>query len=226
MKIEIIATTLKEAVDAEKYGADRIELVSGILEGGLTPSLGLIEQVCNTVKIPVNVMVRPHSKSFVYDEDDFKVILDDIKKITNTNANAIVFGSLNEDRTINFGQLEQVLIAKKNLKITFHRAIDDTDNYMCELKKLVQCDINTILTSGGNPKATDDTKVMNEALEIATANNVILLAGSGLYLHTVKDFVENVPISEIHLGSGIKYDQNNLKEISSEAMKQLIESVK
>ncbi|MFD0673548.1 copper homeostasis protein CutC [Cohnella sp. GCM10027633] len=38
MILEVIATTVADAKDASRYGADRIELVTGIAEGGLTPS--------------------------------------------------------------------------------------------------------------------------------------------------------------------------------------------
>lgn len=34
MLLEVIATTVNDAVLAERHGADRIELISGILEGG------------------------------------------------------------------------------------------------------------------------------------------------------------------------------------------------
>lgn len=226
MKIEIIATTLKEAIDAEKYGADRIELVSDIQEGGLTPSLSLIKKVCDTVNIPVNVMVRPHSKSFVYDKIDFNSILKDIEMIKKTKANGIVFGSLNQDGEINIGQLKKVLQSKGNLAITFHRAIDSTRNYLQELKKLVRYEIDIILTSGGNPKATDDYSIMTEAVENAKENNVTILAGSGLYLHTVKDFIENVPVEQIHIGSGVRCDNSSKNDINPESMRRLLKKIK
>lgn len=41
MLVEIISTTFDQALQAKKYGADRIELVNGMLEEGLTPSLGV-----------------------------------------------------------------------------------------------------------------------------------------------------------------------------------------
>jgi len=224
--IEIIATTLKEALDAEKHGADRIELVTGILEGGLTPSIALIEEVSNQLSIPVNVMVRPHSKSFVYDDFDMKVVISDIKKIAKTKASAIVFGSLNSDKTINELDLERVFEAKEHLKLTFHRAIDSCENYLEELNKLVKYDIDTVLTSGGNPKATDDFERMTEAVNICKSNEVTLLAGSGLYIDTVQEFLSNVKVDEIHLGSGVKFGKDNLKEIDPNKMKQLIKIAK
>lgn len=44
MLVEIISTTFDQALQAKKYGADRIELVNGMLEEGLTPSLGVIKK--------------------------------------------------------------------------------------------------------------------------------------------------------------------------------------
>ena len=69
--LEVIATTVADARLAAQAGANRLELVTAMGEGGLTPSLGLIEAVVAAVTIPVNVIVRPHSRSFVYDADDY-----------------------------------------------------------------------------------------------------------------------------------------------------------
>ena len=162
MKIEVIATTLKEALDIEQAGADRIELISGILEGGLTPSIGLIREVCNTVEIPVNVMVRPHSKSFVYDENDIKVIMQDIHNIKKTKANGIVFGALTSDKKIDGNLLSKVISEKGNLKLTFHRAIDDCDNIIEEFQKLLNYDIDYILTSAGDDYVTKNISRLNQ----------------------------------------------------------------
>lgn len=62
--LEVIGTTREEVVTAARNGADRIELITAITEGGLTPSLGLVQEAVEAVDIPVNVMIRPHSRSF------------------------------------------------------------------------------------------------------------------------------------------------------------------
>lgn len=90
--LEIIAMTTEDALAIEYYGANRIELVSGLTEGGLTPSFGLIEEVVNKTKISINVIIRPHSNSFNYSDLDLKIILNDIKIIKELGANGIVFG--------------------------------------------------------------------------------------------------------------------------------------
>jgi copper homeostasis protein len=47
--LEVIATTVADARLAAQAGADRLELVTAMGEGGLTPSIGLIEAVVDAV---------------------------------------------------------------------------------------------------------------------------------------------------------------------------------
>jgi copper homeostasis protein len=42
--IEIIGSTVEDCIEIEKGGAQRIELVSALEVGGLTPSYGLIRK--------------------------------------------------------------------------------------------------------------------------------------------------------------------------------------
>jgi copper homeostasis protein len=92
--LEVIATTVADAMAAARGGADRLELITAMGEGGLTPSIGMIEAVVAAVSIPVNVIVRPHSQSFVYYTDEFGVIIRDVRAAQLGGANAVVFGML------------------------------------------------------------------------------------------------------------------------------------
>lgn len=126
MKLEIIATSLNDAKKIALGGADRIELVKNIHEGGLTPDIALIKEVCSNVEIPVYVMLRPHSSSFVYNKKDQKLIFKDLKKIKKTKAQGIVFGALTKDGFIDEKLLKKVIKRKGSLGLTFHRAIDNS----------------------------------------------------------------------------------------------------
>ncbi|WP_279610403.1 copper homeostasis protein CutC, partial [Burkholderia territorii] len=98
--LEVIATTLSDAQTAARAGADRIELVTGLAEGGLTPSIGLIEAVARAVPIPVNVIVRPHSRGFVYTAEELAILERDTQAAIAAGASGIVFGALNARDTI------------------------------------------------------------------------------------------------------------------------------
>ena len=58
MVVEICANSFRSARNAEKAGADRIELCTELATGGLTPSYGLLKQVISKLSIPVYVLIR------------------------------------------------------------------------------------------------------------------------------------------------------------------------
>src|SRR5690625_5266417 len=126
MEVEVIVQNGAEAMEAERLGADRLELVSAIQEGGLTPSYGTIKQVLESVSIPVYIMVRPHSYHYFYQGSEMQIIQEDVKNILQLGGNKIVFGSLNADLTINEAQLASVINTPQAPLITCHGAFDKT----------------------------------------------------------------------------------------------------
>jgi len=56
--VEVIASSLEEAITANTAGASRIELAVDLKRGGITPPLALVQQVMNRIRIPTRVMLR------------------------------------------------------------------------------------------------------------------------------------------------------------------------
>ena len=50
--MEICCGSADDVIQAEKGGADRVELNSNLFQGGLTPSIGMLEVVKRYVSIP------------------------------------------------------------------------------------------------------------------------------------------------------------------------------
>ena len=127
--IEIITLNKTDSLAAQKLGASRLELVRDLENGGFTPELSIIEEVTQAVSIPVFVMLRNRHDTFIYNDYDFELILEQLKQIKATNAAGVVFGSLLSNSKINTNQLQKFIANKGHLELTFHRAIDQTENY-------------------------------------------------------------------------------------------------
>lgn len=55
--------------EAERCGADRIELCAAPQEGGLTPSYGVLVSVREAIILPVHPIIRPRGGDFCYTEE-------------------------------------------------------------------------------------------------------------------------------------------------------------
>ncbi|MCM3126354.1 MULTISPECIES: copper homeostasis protein CutC [unclassified Paenibacillus] len=222
MLLEIIATTVDDAVTAEKYGADRLELITAITEGGLTPGIGLVSQVVKSVSIPVHVMVRPHSRSFVYSKSDVETMVSEIEAIRQTGAAGIVLGALTPDGKIDEQTLEQLLSSSGDMQVTFHRAFDELEDQLEGLRTLAKYPaVTRVLTSGGPNPAPQSIPQIRRLVEQTAASQLRILAGSGLKRETIMDFIEQTGVTEIHFGSGVRHDQSGLQPIDSAELKAL-----
>jgi copper homeostasis protein len=212
--LEVIATTVADARAAAQAGADRLELVTAMGEGGLTPSVGLIEAVVSAVRVPVNVIVRPHSRSFVYDADDYAVMLRDIRAVKAAGANGIVIGMLDAQGGIDREGLSRACEAADGLAITFHRAFDEARDLREALDVLLGVEaVTNVLTSGGKPSVLHAQAVVGELVRQASGSHCTVLAGAGLTVDAVADFVSHTHVEAVHFGSGVRVNGNGLAPV-------------
>lgn len=211
MFLEVIATCVEDAIVAEANGADRLELITAITEGGLTPGIGMVRQVVKAVDIPFHVMVRPHSRSFVYGEADVLTMEEEVRAIADAGAAGIVFGALTAERKIDEAALERILVLAVGLNVTFHRAFDELADLPSGLRTLMQYpQVNRVLTSGGTRPAPQAVPAIRELMAIANGSSLRILAGYGLTLETVSQFVADTGVTEVHFGSAVRQEGNGL----------------
>ncbi|CAE6831643.1 copper homeostasis protein CutC [Paraburkholderia haematera] len=230
--LEVIATTVADARLAVQAGANRLELVTAMGEGGLTPSIGLIEAVVAAVEIsaagvpaagvPVNVIVRPHSRSFVYDADDYAVMLRDVRAVKAAGANAVVIGMLTADGEIDHEGLARAIDAADGLPITFHRAFDETRDLQKSLDVLLGFDaVTNVLTSGGKPSVLQAESIMSDLVRQAAGSHCTVLAGAGLTVDAVAGFVSATQVQAVHFGSGVRVGGNGLAPVDATKVAQV-----
>ena len=90
---EAAVGNLREALQAQERGAERIELCENLAEEGTTPSYGTIKVCREALRIPVVVMIRPRGGDFVYDEAEFQAMLEDIRICRELGVDGFMFYS-------------------------------------------------------------------------------------------------------------------------------------
>lgn len=179
---EACVETFEEAVLAEKYGAERIELCADLHLDGLTPSFELMQKTCTTLKIPVMVMIRPRGGGFVYSEDEIRLMKADIDQAKKAGVAGVVFGLLTLDNQIDTENTLILAAYAQPLPVTFHKAIDLLENPIEGAKILSKIPgITRILTSGGKATAFEGSQVIKEMIEVSKGKIMILVAGKITY---------------------------------------------
>lgn len=217
MKIEICATSVQSALNAQKAGAQRIELCSELAVGGFTPSYGLIKQVRNEISIPVFVLIRPRSGDFVYSEFEFEAMKTDIEICKELGCAGIVSGVLKDDFSIDLNRTKELIKLSKPMTFTFHRGFDLTPNPFDELENLIEIGAERILSSGQNDSAEKGINLLAE-LKNKAENRITILPGGGINLENANLFKEN-GFTEIHASASSLFKESPKPKISMNSEK-------
>lgn len=177
-KIEICVEGIDGLVAAQTAGADRVELCASLLEGGLTPSLGVVREALKVASIPFHVIIRPRGGDFLYSELEFATMLDDVRAMKALGVAGVVIGCLTADGRIDEARTRALVEAARPLKVTCHRAFDMTANYREALEALVRCGVDRVLTSGQRDTAAEGIDILRETQAIADGRIVIMACGA------------------------------------------------
>ena len=203
---EACVETFEDAINAEKNGADRIELCSNLNLDGLTPSKSLVTRLLNTLKIPLKVMIRPRDGDFCYNSNEIRQMRDNICYFGNLGVFGVVFGVLNKNNLIDVQTVNFLAESASGLNCTFHKAIDETDDIISQLKILIKYSkVSSILSSGCSKSALSGSAVLQNMIKYAKSDISIICAGS----ITHKNF------SEVHaLINAKEYHGKNIIDLS------------
>ncbi len=201
MLVEVCANSLQSALNAEKAGADRIELCAALAVGGITPSYGLLRSVKDQISIPVNVLIRPRGGDFTYSDLEFEIMKKNIELCVELGFNGIVSGVLKKNFSMDVDRTKQLIDSSGDLQFTFHRAFDWVRNPRAVAAQLELLGVDTILTSGQESSAGKGIDLLT-ALHKSTST-LTIMPGAGVGVANVKAFKER-GFEAVHL-SGIKF---------------------
>ena len=194
MIIEVCAESHEHAVKAEKAGADRIELCRDLNLDGLTPNYESAKRTIDTLNIPVFILIRPREGNFVYSNEEFELMKQDIIKFKEVGCKGIVSGVLNDDKTIDTERTKELVELSRPMDFTFHRAFDIVSNPLIEIENLIELGIKRVLTSGQKKTAIEGLELLKE-LKKNAKNRIKIMPGSGINKSNIVNFES---FKEIH----------------------------
>jgi copper homeostasis protein len=195
--LEVCADSADSALAAQRGGAHRIELCSGLVEGGTTPSSGLISTVRTRLSIPIYVMIRPRNGDFCYGPEDFETMEHDVLNAKQLGADGVVFGLLEENGRVDIEKTRHLVELARPLKVTFHRAFDMSRNLSEALETLIQAKVDRVLTSGGEQRVEDGLGAIR-SLAAKAAGRIAILAGGGITESNAHRVIAATGVNELH----------------------------
>lgn len=201
-KIEICVEGIDGLMAAQTAGADRVELCAGLVEGGLTPSLGVVRESQRQASIPFHVIIRPRGGDFLYSEREFATMIDDVKAMRELGVAGVVIGCLTPDGRIDEVRTKALVEAAGPMSVNYHRAFDMTADYREAIEALVRCGVQRVLTSGQRDTAVEGSDVLKDSVAIANGRIAIMACGE-LDASNIAQVRQATGVDEMHFASPV-----------------------
>lgn len=219
--LEVIACSVADAIEAQKGGARRLEVVRELDRGGLTPPLELVRAIKEAVDLPLRVMVRESDGFGTADVREIERLGETASKLASLGVDGLVLGFLKRG-TIDLDLTSRVLACAPGLNATFHHAFESSADQLkaiTQLKSLPQVD--RILSSGGAGEL-ETRRGRLVAYENAAAPEIKIIAGGGIDRNAIELLRDTTVIREFHVGRTARQGFNIAGRVQAELVSQLV----
>ncbi len=197
--LEVIVKSRDEAVKAERYGADRLEVVRSPEEGGLTPEIDTVRAIAEAVSIPVRVMLRENNSMSMGGQEELGRLQKTARILSALPIDGLVLGFV-AGSVIDTHSLRELLAAAPQGSITFHRAFESVRNPLAALQTLKQFrQIDRVLVRLGDGLRAPRMDDLIQWQRLA-APEIQFIVGLGLERGNISRLREQGELNEIHVG--------------------------
>lgn len=226
--LEISVGSVEAAAAAERGGADRLELCREQNVGGLTPSAQMMKEAREKVRIPIYAMIRPRAGDFVYSEEEFAAMREEILLAQRLAMDGVVLGVLTNERRVDVARTRELVEMAEKLEVTFHRAVDETEDLLGALEQIVETGAERILTSGGKATALEGAETIARMITKAKGR-IGILPGAWIHAGNIREVARKIGAAEYHaaLSSVVAKPVENLEqfELAVRALAQTLASI-
>lgn len=194
---ELCAESAGAARIADACGADRVELCANLSVGGTTPPLAMIEDAVSSISIPVHVLIRPRAGDFVYTSEEFARMKEEIRAAKAAGAHGVVLGILLTDGRVDVARSRVLVDASRPMRVTFHRAFDETPDPFQAMEAVVSTGADWLLTSGGERDVVEGAETLARLVRQARGR-IRVMVGGGLRLENLVAVVRATGVEWVH----------------------------
>lgn len=200
--LEACVDSVQSAIEAQKGGADRVELCGNLIIGGTSPGKALFTQVREYTDLEIRVLLRPRFGDFCYDDYEFAAMKEDAQMYRELGADGLVTGILAPDGTLNMQQMKTLVDTAGKMDVALHRAFDVSWDPFVTLEQAVSLGLKTILTSGMKNSAWEGRDLLR-SLVSESAGRIEIMAGAGISPEVIRELVPYTGVRACHMSGKI-----------------------
>jgi copper homeostasis protein len=223
--LEVIATSVGDALAAEEGGAGRLEVVRDLDRGGLTPDLALVEAILARVRIPIRVMIREEEPFVPTSPAALAALEGQLARFARLPIEGVVLGVLDRDHRVDRTALHHLLAGSPPLRVTFHRAFDETPDAPPAIGTLREISaVDRILTTGGGGAWRERLRRLSD-WAAAAAPAITLIVSPGLDPAPLVDIAAGRLPVEVHVGRAARVPAQNDGPVSAARVAALVRAL-
>lgn len=203
LELEICANSYSSALSAQNGGAIRVELCENMAEGGTTPSYAQIKLCKERLSIAIWPLIRPRGGDFLYNDDEFELMKEDIKICKSLNCDGVVTGILSPNGEVDKNRCAQLVELAKPMPVAFHRAFDMSNDLKTALEDLIELNFVRVLTSGAADNAYNGMETIANLASQAN-NRIQIMPGAGINPQNILEIATKTGTFVFHSSARIK----------------------
>lgn len=200
--LEVCAFGIQSCLTAEKVGAVRVELCDNPIEGGTTPSYATIKRVRERVAIQLYPIIRPRSMNYLYDEDEWQIIMEDIRMCKQLHCDGVSVGIQKINGEIDADKMKKLVEIAYPMQVTCNRAFDAVPDPYQALEILIDAGCKRVLTSGLAASAPEGTEMLKN-LVIQANKRISIMPGAGIRSTNIAKLKAETGAFEFHASARI-----------------------
>lgn len=202
--LEVVAITIEDIEEINKSNAKRIILLQDFESGGATPDLEMVRIARSITDIPIRVLLRPRTDSYIYSDKDMQEVVNTIVELKALDIEGIVFSSLTDKGDINFKDLEKVINNKGNLNLSYGKAFDEIpeDKMKANFTKLSNYDVDTLMSS-----CQSDSEIYKELSELSLMK---IMPSAGIKQETALSIAKLFKATFLHIASASRNEEGEI----------------